>query len=136
MKNRKTNILALITLCLSSLLVLTAPVRAAVTDGDKQFLAAYEKARASLAADDLASAKNAGTELGDWGAALAKSDTLKTARAEFSKLSDRAVTVAKDQAGYHILHCPMVKKDWVQTSKEVSNPYGGKEMLTCGEIKS
>ncbi|MEP6936554.1 MAG: DUF305 domain-containing protein [Chthoniobacterales bacterium] len=118
--------MALITVCLFSLLALTAPARAAVTDGDKQFLAAYEKARACLAADDLASAKKAGRELGDSGAALAKSDTLQTARAEFGKLSDRALTVAKDQAGYHVLHCPMLKKDWVQTSKEVSNPYGGK----------
>ena len=26
-------------------------------------------------------------------------------------------------------------QDWMQTSKKVSNPYGGKEMITCGEIK-
>jgi hypothetical protein len=29
----------------------------------------------------------------------------------------------------------MVKKDWVQTSKQISNPYAGKEMLTCGVVK-
>jgi hypothetical protein len=30
----------------------------------------------------------------------------------------------------------MVKADWLQTdSKEVSNPYMGKKMLTCGDIK-
>lgn len=29
----------------------------------------------------------------------------------------------------------MVKKDWVQTSEKISNPYAGKEMLTCGSIK-
>ena len=129
--------MALVTVCLFSLLAVTRPARAAeLGQEDKQFLAGYEKARAALAADDLASAKKAGSELGEPGVALANSDTIKTARAEFSKLSDRAVTLAKDQAGYHVMHCPMLKKDWVQTSKEVANPYAGKAMLTCGEVKS
>jgi hypothetical protein len=29
----------------------------------------------------------------------------------------------------------MLKKEWVQTSTTISNPYGGKEMVSCGEIK-
>jgi len=128
--------MAFITVCLFNLLALAVPAQAELAQGDKQFLTNYEKVRAALAADDLASAKKAGTELGEPGAALAKSDSLKTARAEFGKLSDRAVTLAKGQTGYHVMHCPMLNKDWVQPSKEVSNPYGGKEMLTCGEVKS
>jgi len=29
----------------------------------------------------------------------------------------------------------MLKKDWVQTSEKIGNPYYGKEMAGCGEIK-
>ena len=29
----------------------------------------------------------------------------------------------------------MLKKDWVQTSDKIANPYGGAGMITCGEIK-
>jgi hypothetical protein len=29
----------------------------------------------------------------------------------------------------------MLKKDWVQTSTTVANPYAGKDMVSCGEIQ-
>ncbi len=29
----------------------------------------------------------------------------------------------------------MKNKDWVQTFERVANPYGGKDMISCGEIK-
>lgn len=36
------------------------------------------------------------------------------------------------------IHCPMASNDkgadWVSDSKEVKNPYFGKDMLTCGEV--
>lgn len=36
------------------------------------------------------------------------------------------------------IHCPMASNekgaDWISDSKEVRNPYFGKEMLTCGEV--
>ena len=50
-------------------------------------------------------------------------------------ISVTAAKVAAGQPGYYIMRCPMLNREWVQTSKEVSNPYGGKKMLTCGEIK-
>lgn len=36
----------------------------------------------------------------------------------------------------YIFHCPMSKGDWVQTSREKSNPYYGFKMLSCGELKA
>ena len=57
------------------------------------------------------------------------------ARAAFGKLSDKAVKAAAGQNGYYVAHCPMKNKDWVQTSTTISNPYGGKDMVGCGEIK-
>ena len=106
-----------------------------LSDQDKEFLTSYEKIHVALAADDLASAKAAATELGDSGSDIAKANSLKDARAGFEKLSARAKTIAAGQSGYHVAHCPMLNKDWVQTSTTISNPYGGKDMVGCGEIK-
>jgi hypothetical protein len=106
-----------------------------LSEADKQFLGAYEKAGVALAADDLSGAKAAATELGQEGADLAKSSSLKEARAAFEKLSDKAKQLAAGQPGYYVVRCPMLKKDWVQTTEKIANPYSGKEMATCGEIK-
>lgn len=106
-----------------------------LSDNDKQFLAGYEKIHTALAADDLAAAKSAAKELGDEGNDITKAGTLKDARAAFEKLSSRAKTLAAGQSGYYLVYCAMLKKDWVQTSDKIANPYAGKEMATCGEIK-
>ena len=119
-----------------ALVALAGPLSAApLTDQNKQFLAAYDKVHHALVADDLAGAKKAAAELGTSGAELSKSNSLDEARAAFSKLSDQAEKLAAGQSGYYVMHCPMKKKDWVQTSEKVENPYGGKEMLSCGEVK-
>ena len=106
-----------------------------LSDQDKKFLTSYEKIHIALAADDLAGAKAAAADLGDSGSDIAKANTLTDARAGFEKLSSHAKTVAADQSGYHVAHCPMLNKDWVQTSTTIANPYGGKEMIGCGEIQ-
>jgi hypothetical protein len=125
--------LLLITLCmaLGSALGQAAPL----SDTDKQYLAGYEKVRSALAGDDLAAAKAAARDLGDEGAAFTKSNSLKEARVAFEKLSDKAKQLAAGQSGYYVVNCPMLKKDWVQTSAKIENPYYGKRMLECGEIK-
>jgi hypothetical protein len=123
----------LVALCvaLSGPLVQAGPL----SDADKQFLVRYEKVRSALSADDLAAAKTAAGDLGETGASLAKSSSLKDARAAFEKLSDTAKQLAAGQSGYYVVHCPMLQKDWVQTGEKIANPYYGKEMATCGEIK-
>jgi hypothetical protein len=119
-----------------ALMALAVPLSAAqLTDQNKQFLAAYDKVHHALVADDLAGAKKAAAELGTAGVELSKSKSLDEARAAFSKLSDQAEKMAAGQSGYYVMHCPMKNKDWVQTSDKVENPYGGKDMLTCGEVK-
>ena len=132
-KLRITHLITLVAVCLA----LTSATAGAATlsDKDKQFLAGYEKAHTALAADDLSSAKAAGSDLGTEGAELSKSSSLKDARAAFEKLSAKAKQLTAGQSGYHIAHCPMLNKDWVQTSTTISNPYGGKEMVGCGEIQ-
>jgi hypothetical protein len=106
-----------------------------LSDQDKKFLTTYEKIHTALVADDLAGAKTAATELGDSGSGIAKANSLKDARTGFEKLSAHAKTIAADQSGYYVAHCPMLNRDWVQTSTTIANPYGGKDMIACGEIK-
>lgn len=119
-----------------ALVALAAPLSAAqLTDRNKQFLAAYDKVHHALVADDFAGARKAATELGASGVELSKSNSLDEARIAFSKLSEQAEKMTAGQSGYYIMHCPMKKKDWVQTSEKVENPYGGREMLGCGEVK-
>jgi hypothetical protein len=108
---------------------------AALTDQNKQFLAAYDKIHHALVADDLAGTKKAAADLGPSGVELANSKSLDEARSAFSKMSAEAEKLVAGQSGYYVMYCPMKKKDWVQTSAKVENPYGGKEMLTCGEVK-
>jgi len=108
---------------------------AALSDQDKKFLTSYEKIHTALAADDLTGAKAAAIELGDSGTDIAKANSLQEARSAFEKLSGRAKTMIAGQSGYYVAHCPMLNKDWVQTSTTISNPYGGKDMVSCGEIK-
>src|SRR6266404_9848556 len=113
---RLTQLITLIVPCiaLTTVLVEAAPL----SDADKHFLAGYEKVRSALAADDLGVARTAAGELGDEGVTLAKSSSLKDARVAFEKLSDKAKQLAAGQSGYYVAHCPMLKKDWVQTSEK------------------
>ena len=108
---------------------------AELSEADKEFLARYEKIRAGLAADNLPEAKKAALEMGEEGAPFARTDSLILARREFEILSERAIKLAHGQPGFYVANCPMVKKDWVQTSTKISNPYEGVSMLTCGSIK-
>jgi hypothetical protein len=110
-------------------------VAADLSPGDKQFLSGYEKVRTALVAEDLNSAKKAASALGAAGTTLMASQSLEEARAAFAKLSDNAEKLAAGRSGFYVMHCPMVNKDWVQTTPQVGNPYGGKDMVGCGEIK-
>ena len=108
---------------------------ATLSDKDKQFLSGYEKAHTALAVDDLNGAKAAANDLGSEGAELSKSSSLKEARTAFEGLSVKAKQLAAGQPDYYVYHCPMLKKDWIQTSTITANPYAGKDMVGCGEIQ-
>ena len=125
-KLRITHLITLVAVCVA-LAGATADA-ATLSDKDKQFLAGYEKAHTALVDDDLSGAKTAAGGLGTEGAELSKGASLKDARSAFQKLSAKAKQLAAGQPGYHVYHCPMLKKDWVQTSTTTANPYGGKDM--------
>ncbi len=72
--------------------------------------------------------------------ALAKAKDLTAAREQYKKLSDSLIQYLKDQklqaSGYEVVYCPMAKASWLQLGKMIMNPYMGKAMAHCGEIKS
>lgn len=106
-----------------------------LTPEEKDFLGKYESVRAALAADNLANAKKAAGEMGEQGKLLAQTESIITARKEFENLSAQAIKLAQSQPGFYVVNCPMLRKDWVQTSPKISNPYAGASMLTCGVVK-
>jgi nitrogen fixation/metabolism regulation signal transduction histidine kinase len=71
---------------------------------------------------------------------LAQAKDLKAAREAFKPLSASLVKYLADKkAGkgvYHEAYCPMAEASWLQTGKDIRNPYFGKEMLDCGELKN
>ena len=77
-------------------------------------------------------AKQAGT--------LAKATNLETARAAFKPLSNSLIKyLADNKAGvgtYHEAFCPMARASWLQTEKDIKNPYMGTAMSSCGEFKN
>jgi Cu(I)/Ag(I) efflux system membrane fusion protein len=67
---------------------------------------------------------------------------LDEVRDAFVNLSDTMISLAnifKPNETLFVLHCPMANNnkgaDWLSSSKEIKNPYYGKAMLTCGEVK-
>src|SRR5438445_12034064 len=132
-KLRITHLITLVAVCVA--LAGATADEATLSNKDKQFLAGYEKAHTALVADDLSGAKAAAGDLGTEGAEVSKSASLKEARSAFEKLSAKAKQLAAGQPGYHVAHCPMLNNAWVQTTTTIANPYGGKGMISCGEIK-
>lgn len=98
-----------------------------------------EKA-AAKAAEGASQARNPHfREIAGAAAPLKDAKDLPAARRAFGNLSREVVELlAAEPAlarGRFVYRCPMVKEGyakWVQTKKEVSNPYFGKEMLRCG----
>ena len=129
--------------------LITAPVLAREASKEEAAcLKAYHQVHDALANDDLAGAQKSASELAEkatpakcpstakHAAELAKSDSLESAREHFKAISEECIKMAAGIDGQYVFNCPMVKADWLQTdSKQVANPYMGKKMPTCGELK-
>ena len=113
-------------------------------------LAAYERVRALLAADEIKGVGDAARALeteatkaqypaiATQAAKLAAVTEIEAARVAFGEVSREIITMlAKEPAlakGHHVFECPMTKgyRKWVQPTDDLANPYMGKKMLACG----
>jgi Protein of unknown function (DUF3347) len=70
---------------------------------------------------------------------LTKATDLKAARNAFKPLSNSLIKYLADHkvesGAYNEAYCPMAEASWLQSGKKISNPYMGKSMSGCGEIK-
>ena len=73
--------------------------------------------------------------------ALAGAGDLAAMRRAFGRLSEPLVTLVKSHArlrrGRHLFDCPMAEGygEWIQNDDQISNPYMGQRMLTCGAAR-
>lgn len=73
---------------------------------------------------------------------IAKSDDIETQRSHFIVLNQNFVPIVKTIKGLnpkvYIQKCPMANNNtgafWISKVKEISNPYYGEQMLTCGSV--
>ncbi|MBI5685343.1 MAG: efflux RND transporter periplasmic adaptor subunit [Verrucomicrobia bacterium] len=118
-------------------------------------LAQYTKIQTALAGDTLAGVADAAqaiaklvtsnptktlpAALAPQAVALADAKDIAAARERFKPFSVSLIQHLdheKVQTGrYYGAYCDMAKAAWLQADKNVRNPYFGKEMLVCGEIR-
>lgn len=99
-----------------------------------------EHANGIAAAVKNGEAKGLPADVATQAEAVAKAKDIKATRQAFKPLSASLVKyLAGNKSGkgvYHEAYCPMARASWLQTEKEVRNPYYGKSMLDCGELKN
>ena len=133
------------------------PLRAKLTPADHAVLGHYETLRRALANERLEEARSAAhaiTKLPDakpsisaHAQAVAQSGSLEKARQDFVPLSEAIVALARGRPGYFVMHCPIQGcpepcdncpmdrySAWIQTSREVENPYMGLKHIKCGIV--
>jgi len=134
----------------------TAPVKPVFAQPVQSVFDNYIKVQSALVQDSLQGLSTAGAamakaiqadsahvlpaKVAQQAEALGKAKDLETARAAFKSLSESLIEFTKGQKAatgtYHVAYCPMAKASWLQTGKTVMNPYMGKSMPHCGQLKS
>lgn len=70
---------------------------------------------------------------------ISESPSIAHQREHFASLSKNMAVVVKglkaNTAVVYEQYCPMKKASWLSETADVKNPYYGKSMLTCGEVK-
>ena len=70
---------------------------------------------------------------------LAKAANIKAAREAFKPLSASLIAALPAQKSisgrYYEAFCPMANASWIQTGKQIANPYFGASMSGCGESR-
>lgn len=84
-----------------------------------------------------------GSTLAATAAQITDTKYLEAQRTLYASLSNEFIALVKESGlksgELYVAHCPMALNDkgasWVSNSKEISNPYFGESMLTCGAVK-
>ncbi|WP_295223062.1 DUF3347 domain-containing protein [uncultured Chryseobacterium sp.] len=72
--------------------------------------------------------------------AISEARSITTQRETFMNLSDNMIALAKEyklsESPVYVQYCPMADGSWLSDESKIANPYYGKSMLTCGNVKS
>jgi hypothetical protein len=70
-----------------------------------------------------------------------KPKDLKSAREAYQPISTAMIKLVKITSPtseiadkLYVAYCPMAEASWIQKTAEISNPFMGQKMLTCGEV--
>jgi len=97
---------------------------------------------ADVLAKNLSNIKGC-TEAEELAKRIAATDDVKSQRILFLQVSQDIIPLVKGmkspKAPIYVAYCPMANEGkggyWLTAQKEIKNPYYGKDMLECGEIK-
>lgn len=133
------------------------PTRKKLTPTDLTVFARYDAIRHALANEQLDEARHSAELLAGIADAkpiytesariVARSDSLAAAREHLVPLSEAVVALTRGRPGYFVMHCamqgcpepcencPMDRYSaWIQTSREIENPYMGLKHIKCGIV--
>ena len=133
------------------------PPRKKLTPTDLAVFAQYDAIRHALAneqldearhvAETLAAIKEAKPIYREAADFVARSDSLAAAREHLVPLSEAIVALTRGRPGYLVMHCamegcpepcedcPMERfSAWIQTTREIENPYMGLKHIKCGIV--
>lgn len=71
---------------------------------------------------------------------IAASKNISVQRKSFYQLSDHMIALTREfkvsQNPVYVQYCPMAEGSWLSDESMIINPYYGKSMLSCGNVKS
>ncbi|WP_419870786.1 DUF3347 domain-containing protein [Chryseobacterium sp. CT-SW4] len=71
---------------------------------------------------------------------ISKTKNIKNQREAFQRLSGNMIALTKEfklsAQPVYVQHCPMKNADWLSNEKQIVNPYYGKAMSSCGNVKT
>ena len=84
-----------------------------------------------------------GSSIASAAAKITAASNIDAQRTAYSRLSNDMIALVKksgvSNGELYVEFCPMALNDkganWISASKEIRNPYFGKKMLDCGEVK-
>ena len=72
--------------------------------------------------------------------AISEARNISTQRETFMNLSDNMIALAKEfkvsENPVYVQYCPMADGSWLSDESKIVNPYYGKSMLSCGNVKT
>ncbi|WP_378104412.1 DUF3347 domain-containing protein [Chryseobacterium sp. sg2396] len=72
--------------------------------------------------------------------AISEARSINIQRETFMNLSENMISLAKEfklsENPVYVQYCPMADGSWLSDESKIANPYYGKSMLTCGNVKS